>query len=246
MVYGVVVDDPGVDLVGELDEIPLARPGRDGFEGLPAVYGARWIVGVDDHDAARAVGGLGADVVEVRCPAVGFAAAVVNRYAAREFHDGRPQRIVGGRQEHFVAVVEERLHAHGDQLADTVADRDVVDVDVGDPLPLAVLHDGLARRVKSLRLAVALRRGHVVDHVAEQLLGCVKSERRGIADVELEDAVPFLLQAVGLGENRAANLVAHVRELGRFDDVGSAAWCEGRHLGGFGAHWARPSGRTHL
>jgi hypothetical protein len=49
------------------------------------------------------------------------------RRAAGEAHRRRPQRVVGRRHQHLVAVVEQRLHGHHDQLGDAVADVDVVD-----------------------------------------------------------------------------------------------------------------------
>jgi hypothetical protein len=47
---------------------------------------------------------LGADVGEVGQPAGAFVAEIVARRAAGEAHRGRPQRVVGRRHQHLVAV----------------------------------------------------------------------------------------------------------------------------------------------
>ena len=56
-------------------------------------------------------------------------APVVHGHAVGQRRHRRPQRVVRGRDEHLVALVEERLHDHRDELGDTVAQVDVVDVD---------------------------------------------------------------------------------------------------------------------
>ncbi len=47
----------------------------------------------------------------------------------------------------------------------------------------------------------------------QDLLGRLEAERRGVADVELEDAVPLVLQPCRLLEHRAADVVQTLASL---------------------------------
>ena len=216
LVDGVVVDDLVVDFVGELHQVAVSRPVADVVEDGARIHRAGGIVGVDDDDAAAALGGLGADVVEVRLPVGAFVAAVVDGDAARQPHRGRPKGIVGCGNEHFVAVVQQCLHAHADEFADAVADDDVVDVHAGDAEPLALLHHRLARRKDALGVAVALGVGQIVDDVPKNLARRFKPERRRIAKMQFQDSIAFFLQPMRFFCHRAAQLVANILQLGGF------------------------------
>jgi hypothetical protein len=135
-----------VDLVGVDDQAVLAGDRDDGLEGLVGVHRAGGVVRVDDDDGPG-VGDLGADVVEIGQPVVGFVADVVARGAAGQAHRGRPQRVVGRRHQHFVAGVEQRVHGHHDQLGDAVAHVDVFQRHTLDVLLLGVVHDRLAAKI---------------------------------------------------------------------------------------------------
>ena len=232
-VLNAVVDDLGVDLVREHHEVFPFRPAHHLLDASAIVNGAGGVVRVDEHQRLCAAGGEGAEVVQIRHPTGAFVATVVARHTAGHAHGGRPQRIIRRRQEHFVAGVQKRLHGHDDEFADAVADIHVVHIHTGNVQPLAVLHDGLARRIQPLGMFIALARRQVVYHVAHDLFRRLEVERRRIADVELQDAVPFLLQAVRLGGHWAANVVADFRELAglgesppqRGHDVGDGGDC---------------------
>src|SRR5690606_24011952 len=143
-VLRVVVEDPVVELVGEDDEVAAAGDLDDARQDVPRVHGAGRVVRVDDDDGAGAVADLRLDVVEGRLPPVVLVAQVVDGRAAAEGDRRRPQRVVGGGDQHLVAVVEKRLQGHHDQFGDAVAEVDVLDVDAGDAVVLEALHDGAA------------------------------------------------------------------------------------------------------
>ena len=214
----VVVEDLVVNFVGENDEVVLAGDLDHLQQELAAVDGAGRVVGVDQHQAAGARGDAGADVVEIRIPVSPFVATVVHRMATGE-GDGRgPERVVGGGHQHLVAVVEQRLHRHHDELARTVADVDVVDVDLAHPFLLVVLHHRLAGGEEPLGVAVALALGHVEDHILDDLLRCFEAKRGRIADVELDDAVTFVFETASFFVHRAADVIADIVELVRLVD----------------------------
>ena len=183
------------------------------------VHGAGGVVRVDDHHGLGVRGDLGLDVFQVREPVGLFVAQVVHRPAAGQADCGGPQRVVWCRDQHFVTVVEQCLHRHHDQFGDAVAEVDILDADTVDLLLLAVLHDCLARAEQSLGVAVALGGGQVANHILEDFVRRLEAKRRRVADVQLEDAVAFLFQTLGVLEHRAANVVADIGELVRFADL---------------------------
>ncbi len=122
-----VVQHLVVDLVGEDDELMFARKLDDLFQYLIGIQRTGRVVRVDDDDGARVRRDLAAHVGQIGIPFIGLVADVVARRAARQRDCRRPQRIVGGRHQHFVAGIEQALHRHHDQFGSTVADEDVVD-----------------------------------------------------------------------------------------------------------------------
>src|SRR5688572_12820290 len=208
-----VVERLVVDLVGQHDQLMLPRDLDQLAQQVVRIQRAGRIVRIDDDDRACPVSKLRADVVEVRQPAGCLVADIVPRPPATEAHGRRPQRIVGCGHEHLVAVVEQPLHRHHDQLGNAVPDEDVVQLDTGDSLLLHVLHDRLARREQSLAVRIAGRLRQVHDHVMAYLVRRVESEWREVADVELDDAMPLFLHQLRALHDRAADVVADVREL---------------------------------
>ena len=213
-VHGVVEEDAVVDLVGEQQQRVLAGDLDDPLEHLARVHRARRVVRVDDDDRLRARRHLGADVLEVGLPAVLLVAEVVHRRAAAEARHRGPQRVVRGGDQHLVALVEERLHHHRDELGDAVAEEHVVRTERRERRVLLVAvdhrppggHDAPA-------VAVAVRVRHGLDHVAHDLERRLEAEDGGVAGVELEDRVTLGLQPGGLDQCLPADLVEDVLEL---------------------------------
>ncbi len=216
---GVVVEDLVVDLVGQDEQAVLPGDLQHPLQDARAVHGARGVVRVDDDHRLGARGDLGPQVLQVRFPVLRLVAEVVHRTPPGQAHGRRPQRVVRRRDEHLVAVVEQGLHRHDDEFADAVAHVDVADADVADALELAGLHDGPPRRRDALAVAVPLRDRQVGDHVLEQFVGGLETERGRVADVQLEDAVTGLLELLRASQGGAADVVEDVREFVRLLEV---------------------------
>src|SRR5690606_4065485 len=131
-VLRIVIQDLAVDLVREDDQVVLARNTGDLQQNLLAVYRTRGIVRVDDDDRAGVRGDLLLDILDVRKPVRGLVTVIVHGHAARQADGRGPQRVVGGRDQYFIAVVEQRLHRHDDQLADAIAQVNIFDVHASD------------------------------------------------------------------------------------------------------------------
>ena len=211
---GVVHDQAVVDLVGEYDELFLAGQLDDFLQQLLGIERARGVVRVDDDDGLCALGDLCAHVVHVGQPAGLLVADVVDGTAASKRRACRPQRIVRRRDQNLVAVIEQGLQAQVDQLGNTVARVDVLDVDIRQVARLRVLHDGLARRVETLGRRVALAFGQLARHVVDDLVGRAKTEGCGVADIELQDMRAHLLHAGGFLDHGPAHVIAHAVQLG--------------------------------
>lgn len=104
----------------------------------------------------------------------------MHRVATGQAHGSGPQRIVRRRHQHFVAVVEQGLHGHHDQLGHTVTQVDVLDADAFDLLLLVVLHHGLAGAEQALGVAVALGGRQVADDVLEDFIGRFETKGAGL------------------------------------------------------------------
>ena len=52
--------------------------------------------------------------------------------------------------------------------------------------------------------------------ILDDLIRSIETERGGVADIQLHDEVTFLLQPVGFGQDRAANVVADVHQFEGF------------------------------
>ena len=130
--------------------------------------------------------------------------------AATQTHDRGVEREVGAGDQHFIAVVEQGLHAHLDQLGGAIAQVDIVDGDAADLLFLAVMHHRLARRKQAFGIGVAGRGGQVTYHVLHDLVGRLQAEGGHIADVQLDDLLAFFLHRSRLVQHGAPNVVADI------------------------------------
>jgi hypothetical protein len=128
------------------------------------------------------------------------------------------QRVVRRGQQHFVAVVQEALQRHHDQLGSAIADVDVVQFDAVHALLLRVMHDRLARGEHTLGIRVAGRARQVQDHVLNNFIRRVEAERREIADVQLDDAVALFFEPLRMFEDGPANVVADIQQLVGFEN----------------------------
>ena len=174
------------------------------------------IVRVDHQQRLGARGDLRLDVRDVGVPVVVLVAQVVDRLTPGQRRHRGPQRVVGGGDQHLVAVVEQRLHGHGDQLGYTVAQDHVVDVEVREVRDQFVPGDHRATsRQHPQGFAVPLGVRQRVDHVAHDHVRRLETELGRITDVQLQDPMPLRLQASRVGRHRSADLIGDVAELRR-------------------------------
>ena len=192
----------------------LLGQGHDLLERLFGIDGARGVVRVDHHDALGTGRDLGFHVLKVGLPAGLLVAEVVHGLAAGQGHGSGPQRVVRGGDQDLVAVVQQRHEGHGDELADAVAEVDVVHVDVLDAAGLVVLRDGGAGGEDAAGIAVPLGVRQVADHVHQDRVRRFKSKRRGVSDVQFEDPVTLRLHLLGGLKNRSTDVVKDVVKLG--------------------------------
>ena len=153
----------------------------------------------------RARRDLALDVGDVGHPVGLLVADVVHRRAAGQAHHRGPQRVVGRRDQHFVAVVEQRVHAHRDQLGRTVAQVHVVDRRPRRRASAAcsARPPCAARTGPCCRCSRRPRARQVADHVLHDLVGRLEAERGHVADVQLDDLVALFLHLAGLVQHRA-------------------------------------------
>ena len=136
------------------------------------------------------------------------AAAVIHRAAIVEDGRGRPQRIIGRRQQHFIAGVQQRAQTEIDQFADAVADEHALGRCVGRAAPPVERGDRLARGRQALLMGVRIGIGDVIGDGALQMFRRAESESTRVADVQLDQLPALTFQLAGAPGEFAADLVA--------------------------------------
>ena len=211
--FRTVVEDAVVDLVGKDEQVVLARDVDDALEDFAGVHRARRVIRIDDDDGLGLLRHLGADILERGVPVVFFVAEVVHRGAARERGRRRPQWIVRHGDEDLVAIVEQRLRRHGNELGDAVAHVDIIDVEGREILQLIARHNRTARRDNALGRGITLGRGQRRNHVSHDDVRRVEAKDGWVTGVELQNGMAVELHALGLGGHRAADVVCDALEL---------------------------------
>ncbi len=208
--FDAVVRHAVVDLVGEHDEAVAFRHAYQSFKHVLRIHRAGRIVRVDDDDRARPRGHQPVDFFRVGNEAVLGATRIMNGTPTIEGHGGRPERVIGTRDEHFVPIVQQGAKHQVDQLADAVAQKHFFHSHAGDAARLLLHHDGFASREDSLLMAVALGLGEVFDHGQAHGLGRPKAEGLGIADVQHGDFIALPLELMGAAGEPSADLITDV------------------------------------
>ena len=72
----------------------------------------------------------------------------------------------------------------------------------------------------------------MVNHVGEDALGGGESEGCGVADVQLQDLVPFGLQPLSLDQDRTPDVIPDVLQLLGLDDATHGGQSRSRDGGG--------------
>ena len=80
----------------------------------------------------------------------------------------------------------------------------------GNAACLAFLHHGFARGINTFGVGITFALRQHVNHVLNDFIGCCKAERRRIANIQFEDAVAFLLHAIGFLQRGSANVVTDI------------------------------------
>ena len=202
----VVHHEAVVDLVRDDDQVVLPGERDDLQQDLRRVDRAGGVVRVDDEDGLGLLRDLPADVVEVGIPVICFVAAVEHGLCLRDDRDVCPEGVARRRDQDLVAGVEQNGADHAGDLADAVADADVRRLDALEASPLLIGADGLPRLRHSLHVAVRHGAVHAGQQRAPHALRHLKAELAGVAGVQLQHALSCRLHAVGLDEQRPADV----------------------------------------
>ena len=106
-------------LAGDVDNL---------LQHFARVDSTRWIIRVNDHNGLGLIRNLGLDVRNGWIPVILLIAQVVHWGAACQGSSCGPQRIIRRRDENLIAVIEQRLGGHADELGDAIAQEDIVDI----------------------------------------------------------------------------------------------------------------------
>ncbi len=140
-------------------------------------------------------------------------------FASSQIHCRCPQGVVGGWNQDFVTIVEQRLAGHDNQLTDAVTQENIINVHIWDGEALTFLHDRLASRKKAFGCSVSLGRAQIVNHISDDFVGRIEAKRGGITDVQFQDSMTFFFESSRMIEHRTTNVVTNPLKLFGFFDV---------------------------
>ena len=99
----------------------------------------------------------------------------------------------------------------------------MLDINVWQALDLGILHDCFTRGIQTLRIGIAFAARKLAAHVVHHFIGRAETERRRIANVELQDGGALCFHACCLVNNGAADVVEHVIEFRGFAECSHGA-----------------------
>ena len=199
-----------VDLVAEYHQLVFPGHLDNLLQHILFIHSAGRIIRVDNNNRLRFVGNLRLDVFDVRIPVRLLIADIMNHMSAGKRRAGCPERIVRRRNQDFVPVVQQRLHGQIDQLADTVARVDVLNVQIRELLQLIILHDCFSGGEQSAGIRVPLAVRRILNQIRNDLIRRRKTERSRISDVQLQNFASFLFHPGGLCNHRAPHIIQNI------------------------------------
>ena len=221
--HGAVETEFAVDLVGENRHAGAIGDVDQGAPEIFGIAGASRVVRIDRDDRPCRRADQPLDVVEVRQPAVGRIAAVINRARADLREHRRVERIRRCRHQHFVTGVGHRAEGQFDAFGRAGSDDDPINAD-RHPAPFVFGGHRFARRNNADRRGVAVVPvAHGFDDRVDQMRRCLETERNWVADIQIPHRPAGCLQLLRLADDVA-------------DRVSEAPNPRGRTNGGAGGH----------
>ena len=106
-----VHDQSVINFIGKDDQMVLTRDFHDSLQNFLRIKRAGRIVGIDDDDRFRVARDLFSNVGKIRIPVCLLIAEIMDGFAACKRCAGSPERVVGGRDQDFIPVVQQGGHA---------------------------------------------------------------------------------------------------------------------------------------
>ena len=174
-----------VNLIRQQHQMMLAGNIGDSQQCFTAVYRAGGVIGVDQHDSLGTARYLAGDIVGVRIPVIPGVAVIKHRHAAANISVVAPQGVAGRGHQDFVPRAHQRRHGHGGNLADAVADKNIIHGNVLQAPALVILADYAARLGHAAHIAVGNGLVHMFGQRAAHAVGQGKAKGGRVAGIEL-------------------------------------------------------------
>ena len=136
----------------------------------------------------------------------------MHRGAACQGRSCGPQRIIRRWDENLIAIIEQRLGGHADELGDAIAQEDIVDIKGRKIFKLVAGNNGPTSRNDSFGGGIALGSRQGSDHIAHDDIGSLEAEDGWVTGVEFQDGVPIELHAFRFRRDLAANVIRDALE----------------------------------
>ena len=207
-----VIKNAVIDLIGQDEQVVLAGDIDDLLQHFARVDRTRWVIRVNDHDGLGFIRNLGLDVLDGWIPIIVLITQVVHWGATCQGRSCGPQWIIRCRDENLIAVIEQRLGGHADELGDAIAQEDIVDIEGREVLQLVAGNDGSAGRNDSLGGGITLGSRQGSDHIAHDDIGCFEAKDGRVTGVEFQDGVAIELHAFRFRRDLAADVIRDALE----------------------------------
>lgn len=168
----------------------LARNANNFHQQFFRINGAGRVVWINNHNATRTRGNFGADIVKVREPVGRFITKIVYCVTAGERYRCCPQRIIGRRNQHFIAAVKQRLHRLNDQFGNTITNINIFHGHIAHSPGLVMLHNCFTGGIEPFRVAIALRCRQITNDIDQNFVRRFESEGAGLPIFSLRTLLP--------------------------------------------------------
>ena len=130
-----------IDLIRENHQIILSGKGSDLLQHLFRINSPRGVIGIDDHNGFRLIRDLAAHIFYIRIPVRLLITDIMHSLSSGQCHTAGPQRIVRGRYQDLIPVINKPLGYHIDEFTDAVTRIDILQGNIFYFFDLAILHN---------------------------------------------------------------------------------------------------------
>ena len=202
-----------INFIRKDNEIVLTSNFHNFQQKFLRIKRSRWIVRVDDNDSLGIRCDFWLDVVNIWIPFCLLITDIVNSIPTSQTDCSRPEWVVWHWYQHLISVIQQSLHGHDNQLADTISQINIINIYIRKILKLAVLHDSLTGWKNPLGVRVTLTVTRIHNQIMNDLIWSGKTKFSRIPCIEAENLFTTGPHAHSFIQNWTANIIGNMFQL---------------------------------